>query len=111
GFAVNAGSAGNIGALDISGNCCTSGITVKNGAFSGGQNAQPNSVVLQSDINGAADALTASLTPTTQADLQKQVKSNEQVVSGTLKAANSPSTANNAAAAHAPNVTVPVAIP
>src|SRR6266571_3112727 len=46
GFAVNIGSAGNIGALDISGPCCAAGITVKNGAFSGGQNPQPNSVVL-----------------------------------------------------------------
>src|SRR6266704_4159049 len=71
GFAVNIGSAGNIGALDISGPCCAAGITVKNGAFSGGQNPQPNSVVQQSDINGAASALTVSLTPGTQAALQK----------------------------------------
>jgi hypothetical protein len=110
GFAVSAGSAGNIGAFDISESCCASGITVKNGTFSGGQNAQPNSVVLQGDINGAADALTASLTPATQADLQKQVKSNEQVVPGTQKCAKSTFTANHVAGDHAPNVTVTVAI-
>ena len=110
GFAVNVGSAGNIGALDISGSCCATGITVKNGGFGGGQNPQPNSVVLQSDINGAADALTATLTPVAQSDLQKQVKANEQVVPGTMKCAKSTFTANHVAGDHAPNVTVTVAI-
>jgi serine/threonine protein kinase len=38
GYAVNIGAAGNIGALDIVGSCCAAGITVKNGAFSGGVN-------------------------------------------------------------------------
>jgi len=109
GFAVNIGSAGNIGALDISGPCCAAGITVKNGAFSGGQNPQPNSVVQQSDINGAASALTVSLTPGTQAALQKKVKSNEQVVPNTLRCTSAVS-ANHAAGDHAPNVTVIVSV-
>ncbi len=109
GFAVNIGSAGNIGALDIAGPCCAAGITVKNGAFSGGQNPQPNSVVQQSDINGAAVALTASLTPGTQAALQKQVHSNEQVVPNTLNCTSAVS-ANHAAGVHAPNVTVIVTV-
>ena len=109
GFAVNIGSAGNIGALDISGPCCASGVTVKNGAFSGGQNPQPNSVVQQGDINGAASALTASLTPGTQAALQKQVHTNEQVVSNTLRCTSAVS-ANHAAGDHAPNVTVIVTV-
>ena len=100
---------GNIGALDISGPCCATGITVKNGAFSGGQNPQPNSVVQQSDINGAASALTASLTPGTQAALQKQVHSNEQAVPNTLKCTSAVS-ANHAAGVHAPNVTVIVSV-
>ena len=109
GFAVNIGSAGNIGALDITGPCCASGITVKNGAFGGGQNPQPNSVVQQSDINGAASALTASLTPSTQAALQKQVHAGEQVVPNTLKCTSAVS-ANHAAGDHAPNVTVIVSV-
>ena len=110
GFAVNNGSVGNIGTLDISGSCCAAGITVKNGAFSGGQNPQPNSVVLQSDINGAADALTASLTPPTQAALQKKVLPNEQVVPHTFICNKSTFTANHTAGDRAPNVTVTVAI-
>jgi hypothetical protein len=109
GIAVNIGSSGNIGALDIDGPCCASGITVKNGAFSGGQNPQPNSVVQQSDINGAAVALTASLTPGTQTTLQKQVHTNEQVVPNTLKCTSAVS-ANHAAGDHAPNVTVIVSV-
>ena len=110
GFAVNVGSAGNIGALDINGSCCAAGITVKNGAFSGGQDPRPNPTIQQSDINGASDALTASLTPGTQSDLQKQVKPNEQVVPGTFKCAKSTFTANHVAGDRAPDVTVTVAI-
>jgi hypothetical protein len=109
GFAVNLGSAGNIGALDITGSCCATGITVKNGAFGGGQNPQPNSVVQQSDIDSAASALTASLTPGTQAALQKQVRTGEQVVSNTLRCTSAVS-ANHAAGDHAPNVTVRVSV-
>ncbi|HWZ18118.1 MAG TPA: hypothetical protein VNW73_04925, partial [Ktedonobacteraceae bacterium] len=109
GFAVNIGSAGNIRGLDISGNCCAPGITVKNGTFGGGQNPQPNSVVQQSDINGAASAITASLTPGTQAALQKQVHTNEQVVTNTLRCTSAVS-ANHAAGDHAPNVTVIVTV-
>jgi hypothetical protein len=110
GYAVNIGSAGNIGALDISGPCCAAGITVKNGAFGGGQDPQPNSVVQQSDITGAANALAASLTPGTKTALQGQVKPGEQVVPNTFQCNKSTFTANHAAGDHAPNVTVTVAI-
>ena len=109
GFALNVGSAGNIDALQINGSCCAAGITVRNYAFSGGQDPQPNSVVQQSDINGAASALTASLTPGTEAALQKEVHSNEQVVSNTLRCTSAVS-ANHAAGDHAPNVTVIVSV-
>jgi hypothetical protein len=81
GFAINVGAAGNIGALDINKGCCASGIIVRNGVFSGGRNAVPNTVIQQRDINGAADAIEAGLMPGAQAALQKQVKPNEQVVS------------------------------
>ncbi len=110
GFAVNVGSAGNIGALDISGSCCAAGITVKNGAFDGGQDPQPNSVIEQSDINGAADALVASLTPGAQSGLQKQVQPNEQIVSDTMQCNKSTFTANQIAGDQARTVTVTVAI-
>jgi hypothetical protein len=110
GYAVSVGSAGNIGALDISGSCCAAGITVKNGTFSGGQNPQPNSVVQQGDINTAADSLATSLTPGTKTALQRLVKPNEQVVPNTLQCNRSTFTANHVAGDHAPNVTVTVAI-
>ena len=111
GFAVNVGSAGNIAALDIVGTCCVSGITVKNtGAFSGGQDPVANTIVQQSDINSAGDALAASLTPGTQSDLQKQVKPNEQVVPNTFKCNKSTFNANHRAGDRAPDVTVTVAV-
>ncbi len=111
GFAVNVGSVGNILALDINGACCAQGIFVRNeAAFSGGQDPQPNSIVQQSDIDGAANALTASLTPGTQAALQGQVRSQEQVVPNTPACQKSTFTANHVAGDHAPNVTVTVAI-
>jgi serine/threonine protein kinase len=110
GYAVNIGSAGNIGALDISGSCCAAGITVKSGAFSGGQDPQPYSIVQQSDIDGAANALAALLTPGTKTSLKGQVKSGEQVVPNTLQCNQSTFTTNHAAGDHAPDVTVAVAI-
>jgi hypothetical protein len=109
GFAVSVGSAGNIDALQINGNCCASGVTVRNYKFVGGNNPQPNSVVQQSDINSAVSALTASLIPGTQAALQKQVRKGEQVVSNTLRCTSAVS-ANHAAGDHAPNVTVRVSV-
>jgi hypothetical protein len=108
GYAVNAGSAGNIAALKIN-QSFANGITVRNYAFSGGQNPQPNSIVQQSDINSAASALTASLTPGTEAALQKQVRSGEQVVSNSMRCTSAVS-AKHAAGDHAPNVTVRVSV-
>ena len=110
GFAVNVGSAGNIGELDISGSCRAAGIMVKKGAFTGGQDPQPNSEVQQGDIDGAANALTASLTPGTQSDLQKQIKPNEQIVPDTFKCNISTFNANHKAGDHARSVTVTVAV-
>jgi serine/threonine protein kinase len=110
GYAVNVGSAGNIGALDISGSCCTAGITVKNGAFSGGRDPIQGMVVQQSDIDGATSALTAALTPQTQAALQKQVRSNEQVLALTLQCRKSTYATNHAVGEPASSVTVTVAM-
>lgn len=84
-YAVQAGSKGNIAALDIAGPCCTPGISVKNtSAFSGGQDAQSNSVIQQADIDGAANPLVNSLSQSAQSALQKQVKSTEKVVDGSF---------------------------
>jgi serine/threonine protein kinase len=110
GFAVNVGSSGNIGAFDISGSCCASGITVRNGAFSGGRDPIQGMVVQHSDIDGATRALTASLAPQTQTALQKQVRSGEQVLAHTLQCKNSTDTTNHAAGDRASSVTVTVAI-
>jgi hypothetical protein len=86
GFAVNAGSSGNISTADISGSCCASGVSVVNtAAFSGGQDAQPNSVIQQGDIDGAAHPLVMSLSQSTGKTLQGQIKSNERVVDGSFQ--------------------------
>jgi hypothetical protein len=110
GYAVNVGSAGNIAALDIAGSCCAAGITVKNGAFSGGKDPVQGMVVQQSDIDGATRALTAALTSQTQAALQKQVRSNEQVLALTLQCRKSTYLTNHAVGDPASSVTVTVAM-
>lgn len=84
GFAVSPGAAGNIPASDISESCCGSNIAVQNAsAFTGGLDAIPNSIIRQSDINGAVDPLVTALTQSTQASLQQSIKTNERVVDGT----------------------------
>jgi hypothetical protein len=107
GFAVNVGAAGNIGALDIDGPCCATGIIVKNGAFSGGQNPQAHAIVEQADIDAATNQVVAMLEPGTLSALQKQVLPNEAVVPNTLQC---PSTSNltrdHNAGDHAGSVTV-----
>jgi hypothetical protein len=80
GFAVNPGANGNIPQFDIDGPCCFNGIVVKNTAFTGGQDAQPNSIIEQKDIDGAANGLIASLKPGTLASLQDMVHSSERVI-------------------------------
>lgn len=81
--AVNIGANGNIGALDISKTCCSSGgfIVVRNlGAFSGGQDPQHYTAVQQSDIDNVANPL---VNPTEQSalnSLKGQRHTNEQFV-------------------------------
>jgi hypothetical protein len=111
-YAIQSGAQGNIPAFDITGPCCVAGnkISVKNtAAFHGGQDAQPNSIIQQSDIDGAAKSLTTQLTSSTQATLQKQLKSNERVVDGTFNC--KPTTnADHRAGDHASSVTVSVSV-
>jgi len=85
GFAVDAGAAGNIPAFDILQYCCAPNntIQVRNpNAFTGGQDAQPNDQIQQSDITAAANPLIASQTQSEQANLKGQMKNTERVVSG-----------------------------
>jgi hypothetical protein len=86
GYAVKPGAKGNIPAFDIGGPCCTNGISVKNTApFSGGQDAQQNSVLQQSDLDNAARPLISKLTQSTGVALQKQVKGGERVIENTYQ--------------------------
>ncbi len=82
-YATPGGTSGNIAAGTINQYCCSSdsSISVKNlTAFTGGQDAQHYTIVAQSDIDGAANALETSLTQSAQTALQKQVHSDEQLV-------------------------------
>lgn len=62
--------------------CCVPNdeIFVKNTAFTGGQDAQKNSVIQQKDIDGAAKGLITSGQEQTLAALREQLRSNERVV-------------------------------
>jgi Baseplate J-like protein len=61
--ALQAGSRGNITALDIHGLCCVAGVAVKNTAgFIGGQDAETYTTVRQADIDGLARPLLDMLT-------------------------------------------------
>jgi hypothetical protein len=85
-YAVVPGKQGDIQALDIAQPCCVSGITVKNpGAFTDGQDAQPDMVVQQSDINSAASPLETTLKQSTGENLAQQVQSNERVVESSVQ--------------------------
>ncbi len=109
--AAQAGSRGNITAFDINETCCVTGnfITVQNQpAFHGGQDQQDYTIVQQSDIDGAANSLEKPLTDSVQADLQKQMRAGEKLVSPaqcTKKV-----TADHAAGDRAANVTVSVTV-
>jgi serine/threonine protein kinase len=108
-FAVNPGAAGNIPQFDIVQNCCATGIVVKNTAFTGGQDAQPNNIVQQSDIDTIAHPLIVAQTQSDQTSLKEQVKSNERVVDGSLQC--QPNTnSNHQAGDTAKTVTVTVAV-
>jgi serine/threonine protein kinase len=110
GMAVNAGASGNIPQFDIDGFCCAPNneIVVKNTtAFTGGRDAQPNSVIQQSDIDGAARGLEGTLTQDAQTALQGQVRSGERVADGSLKCQPHVS-ANHNAGDVAPSATVTV---
>lgn len=86
GFATNPGANGNIPAFDIVKSCCAPNIVVKNTtAFTGGQDARPDSVVQQKDIDGAAGGLVETLTQGARDALSRQVDSGERAVDGTTR--------------------------
>jgi hypothetical protein len=86
GIAAQAGSSGNIPALDFDGACCGySTIFVKNlSAFTGGQNAIPNSVITQEDITNAINQVEPDLTSEAQSNLQAQITSAERADADSL---------------------------
>jgi formate dehydrogenase assembly factor FdhD len=53
--------------------------------FWGGQAAQPDSIIQQSDIDGTVNSVVAQLKTSELAALQKQVQSNERVADGSLQ--------------------------
>lgn len=83
-YASVTGTGGNIPAYDVNVYCCgddTEYISIQNtSAFYGGQNAGRYTAVQQSDIDGVANPLKAQLTQQSQADVQKQIPPNEQLV-------------------------------
>ena len=110
GFAVNPGTAGNISVLDIVKSCCAPNIIVKNTtAFTGGQDAQPNSVIEQKDIDNAANGLTTTLKQDALNALQEQVRSTERVIASSQQCQPQIS-ANHRAGDVAKTVTVQVAV-
>jgi hypothetical protein len=107
GYAVTAGTSGNIKALDINGTCCVANnqIFVKNpAAFSGGQDPQSSPIVQQSDIDGAINSLATQQQQTVQITLQKKIASNERQA-GSTHCTNTHS-ADHAAGDRASTVTV-----
>jgi Baseplate J-like protein len=104
--AVIGGENGNIPAFDFNNvPCCATGVFVLNtSAFSGGQNAQIFTYVQQADIDTAVSALEASVMTNVQTALQKQIHTNEQLVSPVQCGTNVNS--DHSAGDHASNVTV-----
>lgn len=85
--AVSAGTTGNIPTHDFNNvPCCNiAGVSVQNtAAFAGGQDGSNYTLVQQSDIDGVATPLKASLTQTAQTSLQSQLRSNEQIADQAL---------------------------
>ncbi len=78
-------------------------------AFTKGQDAKPNSVFQQIDIDKAASPLIAQLKTSTQASLQKQVNSNERVVDGSFQCTPT-TTPNQRVGAIVSSVTVSVSV-
>jgi hypothetical protein len=78
--AAKTGEDGNIPMMSIDKPCCVAGIFVLNeSAYSGGLHDQKYPVMLQNDLNTAANALKTSLTQKALTDMQSQLKSGEQL--------------------------------
>jgi len=107
--AENAGSRGNIAELDIDGLCCAAGVAVKNTAgFTGGQDAQAYTTVMQADIDGLARPLIDTLTQWAQSGVRLQIRPNEWMV--TVPACVPAISPDHAVRSRATQVTVMVAV-
>jgi VCBS repeat-containing protein len=80
--AVQVGPQGNIAPLDLNGLCCVAGVSVKNtDTFVGGQNARDYTIVARQDVENIAGPQSSTLTGQAQANLQGEVRPNEQLAS------------------------------
>ena len=103
------GARGNIAALDIDGLCCVAGVAVKNTAdFSGGQDAQAYTTVMQADIDSLARPLIDTLTQWAQSGVRLQIRPNEWMV--TVPACVPAISPDHAVGSRATQVTVMVAV-
>lgn len=106
---LQAGSRGNIAALDIDGLCCTAGIAVKNtSGFSGGQDAQTYTTVSQTDIDGPARPLTGALTQDAQTGVRSHIGPQEWMV--TIPTCSPAISSDQAVGSKATHVTVTVRV-
>ncbi len=106
---LQAGSRGNMAALDIDGLCCAAGVAVKNTTgFSGGQDAQTFTTIRQADIDGLARPLIDTLTQDAQVGVRSQLHPQEWMVifPACVPAIN----ADHPAGSRATRVTVTVAV-
>jgi hypothetical protein len=90
--AVKVGKIGNIQAMSVNRQCCFAGVYVLNeSAFSGGVD---DSSVQQSDIDGVAKPLLASLMQQAQSAIQSQTRPGEKLVNPTVSCSSAKVTSN-----------------
>ncbi len=78
------GSAGNIRADDVYGQCCRLNVFVANGHFYGGQDAKTYRTVTRQDMNNGEVSLKTSLDRNVKTTLQTQVRKTETLITPLL---------------------------
>ncbi len=78
---LQAGTVGNIQALDINGLCCLAGISVKNTrSFTGGNDPKAYPTVSTADLQAAAHQVASVLDPVARNSVQSQIEDTERVL-------------------------------
>ncbi len=105
---VQAGSVGNLPPRAVNQSCCSTdgSIFATSSAFTGGQDPQTFVFVQQSDIDGVANPLKASLAQQAQQQFHSQIRSGEQLIS--QPKCNASVKSDHQAGDHASSVTVTV---